>query len=687
MMQRSIALLAPALLASLLALNTSAAAAGAGDSPEAPIEMAIAAASGPHLVKLWRVPGTSQGSSGFSFTSNVIAPAGREEQGFYVGRLTVGQPSDQELLVGFDTASGQVILPSARCRSPACLRRRAYSIDESATAVDINADGTLVEEGHRLARVDASRDSMSIGLSSMDLGDGKVIGHLVYDTLCLDGSTGDGAATGKRRLCSDAGIVNAMEMTEVPFAAMPQDGMIGLGLDGLSINPLFSLFGSLANKRPDNAGGPGGGVIEGTPLSALERNGLLPQFALFLGTNGGELAIGGHNPVRLRDASLPLAWAPVVQPEEGYWQVNIDSFGIGEVALDACAGGGGRCRGIIDSCASGIGVPAALMEGLLAAVTTEQRRASPASATQTPEEAASDIERDGCRGPELRFDVGGNVSLTLLPEDYLGPGPGCLPRFTAMHGLPEKFDGVFVIGEPLLRRYYSVFDWESKSVGFGLAAGPVASEEAEELSMAPPMPRFEGSQLEIGAEAQSLLGLLIVAMATQVAVVVALTVAGPYVSQAKLQLLRWRLGADRMGFPLAAKGPVQKLPTGELPHGHECVICLGSCEDDCKDFANEEQQPKVSPWCRLHCGHSFHEPCIFEWLAKTPRCPVCRRHVLEAAPAAKGWNLGGASAGAAGASPAVFSGSVGLAPVSGSGGPAGAMLAGGNVELSLTSAF
>ena len=46
-----------------------------------------------------------------------------------------------------------------------------------------------------------------------------------------------------------------------------------------------------------------------------------------------------------------------------------------------------------------------------------------------------------------------------------------------------------------------------------------------------------------------------------------------------------------------------------------CVVCMA-------DFADGEQVRT------LPCFHQFHTPCIDEWLARTPKCPVCRGSIL-----------------------------------------------------------
>mmetsp|Transcript_1018 Transcript_1018/g.2706 ORF Transcript_1018/g.2706 Transcript_1018/m.2706 type:complete len:114 (+) Transcript_1018:2-343(+) len=52
-------------------------------------------------------------------------------------------------------------------------------------------------------------------------------------------------------------------------------------------------------------------------------------------------------------------------------------------------------------------------------------------------------------------------------------------------------------------------------------------------------------------------------------------------------------------------------PRPQVPVDTECVICLEVAED-------------ATEWCRLLCGHLFHERCLREWLRRARRCPLCR---------------------------------------------------------------
>uniref|UniRef100_A0A7S2JW75 RING-type domain-containing protein n=1 Tax=Zooxanthella nutricula TaxID=1333877 RepID=A0A7S2JW75_9DINO len=95
-----------------------------------------------------------------------------------------------------------------------------------------------------------------------------------------------------------------------------------------------------------------------------------------------------------------------------------------------------------------------------------------------------------------------------------------------------------------------------------------------------------------------------------------------------LALLAGRLPASVPGAPLRGGClAVRRIPAAEAPaQPDECPICLGSCEEDDDGSAVGGRRPH---WCQLHCGHRFHEQCIYAWLWRTQRCPVCRAHLFD----------------------------------------------------------
>lgn len=331
-----------------------------------------------------------------------------EQSSFYVGEVSVGHPP-QPLRVVFDTSSGHVLLPHRVCKTATCSEHRRFSPWESSTAMDVDAKGEAVQAGQRLATGTVTRDGVELGFSQSDLGEGDVTGVLVRDTFCV-GSTGDA--------CVDMTVLAATKMDDTPFRFMPSDGIVGLGLEGLATSPLCSFFERL---------------LEGS-------TGVLPQFGLAFGAEGGELHLGGHDAAKL---GAPLRWFPVDHPEAGFWQVAIQAVRVGNATVDDCRQG---CHGIVDSAVSRLGVQASKM-GLMTSSLTSSTAASGSR----------------CQGPDLTFDLGG-MSLTLRAEDYAGRD--CTPLLGALNLEEPEFVGVYAFGATVLRRYYTAFDWQEKKLGF-----------------------------------------------------------------------------------------------------------------------------------------------------------------------------------------------------------------------------
>merc|ERR1719352_2105143 len=72
----------------------------------------------------------------------------------YYGTLNVGTPR-QSFVVVFDTGSGNLMLPSTYCQSRACTMHHRFDRKASATAEDIEADGSQSRRG-------APRDQITV---------------------------------------------------------------------------------------------------------------------------------------------------------------------------------------------------------------------------------------------------------------------------------------------------------------------------------------------------------------------------------------------------------------------------------------------------------------------------------------------------------------------------------------------
>lgn len=382
----------------------------------------------------------------------------------YSGNISLGTPA-QPFRVVFDTGSGHVVVPSVDCMNETCIQHRRYNLKASTTGVAINVDGSPVPQ-------DELCDQVTIGY-----GTGKLTGEFASEEVCLgDHSTND------RKSCFKTNVVMAVRMTNQPFSSFAFDGIFGLALSGLTISPDFSFFNRLTKQDPSAALQFGAFLTDGED----ELQGLKP-----------ELALGGYNKDRLMTS---LKWAPVAQSEMGYWQVNIQAVRIGNRTLDICKDG--SCRGVVDTGTSHIGVPGMSLQEFVEDLSTDAAELLPGDVTPT------DLDHDtvDCRNakaPQLELVLDGMV-LPVFPENYMRPislpsGIKVGSNFNSkesdqyeMHAVPVNSQGkesrmctprlmpvnlpkplgpnLFILGEPVLHRYYTVYDWEKKAIGFGLAS-------------------------------------------------------------------------------------------------------------------------------------------------------------------------------------------------------------------------
>ncbi|CAE6914402.1 Ctse [Symbiodinium natans] len=371
----------------------------------------------------------------------------------YFGQVHVGGPEPQSFTVVFDTGSGHLILPSSSCLSTACAKHRRYNRTASQTAVDIEYDGTKL-------RADATeRDQVAIAF-----GTGEVQGEFVSEDVCF---TNAAAAKGAAKTdgCVNLRVVVASKMTEDPFSHFDFDGVLGLGLESLALSPEFSFFGQMLAQNP----------------------GMEPRFSVFLAQNEGVdsmISFGGHEE---RFANSDIQWAPVAMTELGYWQVEIKSIKVGNQVLEECEDG--SCRAILDTGTSLLGVPRQ-------AVRAMHRMLARPVAEDTSSQAGIDCRR--LPGAKLEFQLA-EAAVSLLPEDYSRPSPFnmTIPNqdkwrlFCRSLLLPVDMAAplgpkVFIWGEPMLRRYYTVYDLANKRIGFALARQPSGKASSPPSVGAPP---------------------------------------------------------------------------------------------------------------------------------------------------------------------------------------------------------
>jgi len=368
----------------------------------------------------------------------------------FFGRISVGRPA-QQFTVVFDTGSGHFIIPSSKCTSEACASHRQYQRQLSTSAVDIDHDGVEVASDAE------DRDAVSVAF-----GTGDILGEFAYETVCLQGAGGErrgsllddnqtgGGFAGSG--CSRVRVVFATQMTTDPFSAFEFDGVLGLGLSGLALHPEFSFMGQMAAH---------GSLAQ-------------PLFGVFVSQTddvASEITFGGHDPRRI---SGELHWASISRPEMGYWQLPVKNIFVGGEPLELCMDGG--CVAIADTGTSLLGVPKQVAQHfhwLLA------------------REVEGDDSEIDCRqnaGPDVVFDLG-DFNISLSAEDYSRPAGLrvittatnetqliCRAQLLPVDETPALGAKAWILGEPVLRRYYSAYDWKNGRIGFAPSRQPGASE-------------------------------------------------------------------------------------------------------------------------------------------------------------------------------------------------------------------
>jgi len=398
----------------------------------------------------------------------------------YFGEIFVGSPL-QAFTVVFDTGSGHLILPSTACDTETCRKHRRFNRTASSTAVDIEHTGVPVDPHETL------RDHVTI-----TFGTGTVLGEFMHDRVCLGKNIYDSPAVHAVESdmpsgCMDLRTVVATDMSAEPFGLFDFDGVLGLGLASLALNPYFSFFGQLAASHPS----------------------MQPRFSVFLArTDSGQSSIsfGGHEKDR---AATEMVWAPVDRPDMGYWQVQLKRVRVGNVEIEECSTG--LCRAILDTGTSLLGVPkqsSKKLHGLLS------RPVLAEGAVADPE---SPPEKADCRqipGEDFIFETTeGGVVVTLSAEDYSRPKPFNMTKADSPEAwslmcrsllLPVDMQEplgplIFIWGEPVLRKYYTVYDWDAQRVGFSIAGDPGAGMGA--LGAPPPDSLASGAPLPPAAKA------------------------------------------------------------------------------------------------------------------------------------------------------------------------------------------
>jgi len=211
------------------------------------------------------------------------------------------------------------------------------------------------------------------------------------------------------------------------FAFGRFDGILGLGYDSISVNHIPPPFYSMIDQ------------------------GLLDQkvFAFYLGDSetGSEAIFGGIDQSHYTGeiTRLPIR-------RKAYWEVSLDAISFGGETAEMQMGA------ILDTGTSLIALPSTLAELL--------NKEIGAKKSFTGQYTVECEKRDAL--PDLTFTLNG-VDFPIGPYDYiLEAGGSCISSFIGMD-IPEPAGPLAILGDSFLRRYYSIYDLETHTVGLAKA--------------------------------------------------------------------------------------------------------------------------------------------------------------------------------------------------------------------------
>lgn len=338
----------------------------------------------------------------------------------YYGTIGIGNPP-QNFEVVFDTGSGNVVLPTVKCTEDVCVRHHRFQSKASKTAVQLAyEDETPLEPGQ------TDRDTTSI-----TYGTGKLTGEYVRDNVCMGKQTS---------VCTSVDFLGVTTESRFPFIQLPFDGIFGLGLEGLSAGENFNFVNRLAGSKTFKD----------------------PSFAFFLrdlkAEEDSEITFGGYREDRLVDGKIH--WLPVDHDEandKGYWLVTMRDIIVDGQRLKLCDDfrDNPRCQVAMDTGSALTMGPPSQMAVLLNAIGLK--------------DDCSNIGKLPTLTLELDAEGGGVYEMVLEGKDYTEHDEdSCATGFQAMQ-LPPYLGPMWVVGQTILRKYYSVYDPKNWRVGVGVA--------------------------------------------------------------------------------------------------------------------------------------------------------------------------------------------------------------------------
>ncbi|KAJ1546256.1 hypothetical protein HK405_007244 [Cladochytrium tenue] len=378
---------------------------------------------------------TSAAASSGSDLPSTVTPVATTE---YRAQISIGTPA-QTFNMLFDTGSYDLWVVSSSCTNTICMATTnvynsaassTYANPNIASAGDTYADGTTIDG--------------SIALDTVTVGSYSVANFSFTDVTSYSTSS-----------------------TTADF-----DGIIGMSLNITSAQ-----------------------YVNEPLINVMAGRGVLPtaQFGYYIASDEttGVLTFGGYDTSYFADSAASLSWFPVdtsdVVSQMGYWGLPIQSITVGSATTTVSSTNGVPPIVIMDTGTSLGLIPSAALDGF-ASISGAQKEFLTNSLYDYVYSVPCGL-KNTLTSPVLTLNIGNGGTLTLSPFDYIiqidSSPQTCIVGFQTTESTSLS-SNIVIMGNTFLKRYYTVFDYTNRKVGFTVAKGRTGTGGTAGTSTAPP---------------------------------------------------------------------------------------------------------------------------------------------------------------------------------------------------------
>ncbi|KAJ1537538.1 hypothetical protein HK405_014550, partial [Cladochytrium tenue] len=383
---------------------------------------------------------TSASSSNSTSSSNAASKAGSiigttvtpNTITEYRATISIGTPA-QDFTMLFDTGSYDLWVFSSECTSSVC--------KASAAVYDASASSTF--------------KNTSTKAHSDTYADGTVVsGYLAQDTVTVGNYSLTGATFTAATSYSSSSTTGANDI----------DGIVGM-----SLNVSASYLGYYVNEPI---------------ITTMYGRGVLPYalFGYYIDTSGdsGEITFGGYDPSMFADTSATPNWFAVDTSDYvtnvGEWALPLTSITVGNTTYTPSSSSSSSSSSspvVIMDTGTSLGlIPQTAMDAFSSISGATKYSYSSGEYDYVYEVACS--LADTLTAPVLTLNMGNGGSLLLNPSDYIVEidTDFCIVGFFSSASSSSSLaDDTVLMGNTFLKRYYSIFDYANRRIGFTVASG------------------------------------------------------------------------------------------------------------------------------------------------------------------------------------------------------------------------